>query len=130
MSTPVIAAPIRAELQIFIGAECKSNFQVAYVDQGAGQLVRAVDMSGRTFRMVIRKADATRAVLMDTATPGNGSVGLLAGDSTRIAINLPSSLTDTFARGRYTYTILDKTDEGTGGTALVATGDCFIDYAG
>jgi hypothetical protein len=130
MSTPVIAAPIRADLQIFIGAECKSNFQVAYVDPAAGGIVRVVNMAGRSFRMEIRKADSSRTLLINTANGGSGSTGLLAGDTTRIAINLPSTLTATFPAGRYTYSIYDKTDENDGATALVATGACYIDYAG
>lgn len=130
MTTPVIAAPIRAELQIYIGAECRSNFQVAYVDHGAGQLVRAVDMTGRTFTMTIRKADSARTLLIDTATPGQGTIALLPGDATRIAINLPSTLTATFQPGRYTFSILDVTDAGAGAAALIATGPCTIDYAG
>lgn len=128
MTSPIIAAPIRADLQIFIGAECRSNFQIAYVDHGAGKLVRTVDLTGRVFRMLIRKADASRAVLIDTDNPSSGTVGLLDGDPTRIAITLPSTLTTTFAPGRYTFTILDDTDAAGGATALIATGPCFIDY--
>lgn len=124
--TPVIAAPIRASLQIFIGAECRSNFQIAYVDHGAGKLVRTVNLTGRTFRLVIRKADATRAIVVDTDLPSNGLVGVMENDPSRIAINLPSTFTATFAPGRHTFFIQDKTDAITGAAAIVALGPCYI----
>ncbi len=128
MSTPVIAAPIRVSLQIFIGAECRSNFQVAYVDHGAGRLVRTVDLTGRTFRLIIRKDDTTRAVATDTDLPENGAINVMEGDSSRIAIFLPSTLTTAFGPGRYTFSILDKTDAATGAIALIARGPCYVDH--
>lgn len=125
--TPVIVAPIRASLQIFIGAECRSNFQVAYVDNAAGRLVRTVDLTGRTFRLIIRKDDAGRTVVVDTELPGNGTINVLDGDPSRIAISLSSTLTSSLVPGRHTFSILDKTDAIAGAAAIVALGPCYVE---